>query len=337
MTPVRAGGALRLAGFLPLVLLVASCAAGPRPTTPDGTLAWPPGDPRVRLVDVVPLGELPHRAGGRVLGWLTGNRGTGGLQRPHGVAWKGDDLVVTDPPTGTVLLLGPGGRPLALNRSTLSSPVGVAVCRSGILVTDSRQGRVALLDERLRFVRWFAEGLERPTGIACSEGTVYVAETARHRIVRLAPDGSRRTFGERGSAPGQLNFPTAVALGADGALWIGDTLNFRVQEVDPSTGAPGRIFGRLGDAPGDLPRIKGIAWDGRGHLWVTDAYLDRVELFDPHGTFLMDLGRRGDQPGELSFPAGIAARPDGRVAVVDSLNRRLQIFELLPAHSADPD
>ncbi|MGD2116376.1 MAG: hypothetical protein PVG07_15080 [Acidobacteriota bacterium] len=311
--------------------LAAACTAGPAAVTPDEEMAWPTENPRVRLDRVLSLRELPRGTAGRMLGWLTGERRASGLGRPHGVAWAGDDLVITDPPTGTVLLLGAGGRPLAVNRGAFTSPIGVAVCPAGVVVTDSREGRVGLLDDELRLVGWLAEELDRPTGVACSGAAVYVAETGRHRIVILEPDGSRRTFGGRGSEPGQLNFPTVVAL-ADGSLWVGDTLNFRIQELDAEDGAVRGVFGRLGDAPGDLPRIKGIALDARGRLWVSDAHLDRVALFEPDGTFLMDLGARGDRPGELSFPAGIAARPDGRVAVVDALNRRLQIFELLPGN-----
>jgi sugar lactone lactonase YvrE len=137
------------------------------------------------------------------------------------------------------------------------------------------------------------------------------------------------SFGRRGEAPGELNFPVSVALAAD-SLWIGDTLNFRVQRLDLSNGIPLGQLGRLGDTSGDTPRLKGIAQDAAGHLWLTDGQLDRVTLYDPDGVFLMSIGRTGSDPGEFAFPAGVAAHPDGRIAVADSLNRRVQIFRILP-------
>jgi sugar lactone lactonase YvrE len=124
-----------------------------------------------------------------------------------------------------------------------------------------------------------------------------------------------------------------MALGGD-ALWVGDTLNFRLQRFDPVTGKFLSQFGRLGDAPGELPRLKGLAVDSKGRLWISDGYLDQVALFQTDGTFLMSFGGKGSSRGEFSFPAGIAAHEDGRMAVVDSLNRRVKIFAPVPPEAA---
>jgi sugar lactone lactonase YvrE len=136
------------------------------------------------------------------------------------------------------------------------------------------------------------------------------------------------TIGERGSQPGEFNFPTTIALGV-GSLWVGDTLNFRIQRLDAVHGEPLREFGQLGDAPGEMPRIKGITIDASGFLWISDAHLNQVSLYDPDGTFLMYLGETSETDDGFSFPAGIASHPDGRIAVVDSLNRRIQVYRLV--------
>jgi len=172
------------------------------------------------------------------------------------------------------------------------------------------------------------EGLNRPTGVACAEGRIFVVETGAHRVLVREADGSRWSIGGRGDAAGELNFPTAVAVAA-GSLWVGDTLNFRVQRFDAVSGEALGSFGQLGDAPGQTPRLKGLAVDAAGHLWVSDALLDRLSIYSPQGRLLISLGRPGAAPGELAFPAGVAAHPDGRVVVVDSFNRRLQIFKLI--------
>ena len=293
---------------------------------------WPPESPRLALERLV---ETRRDAGARgpayqrAARWLTGKKEEPLFHRPYGVAWDGDDLLVTDPAAGRVVRLGATGGLTASPEGLLQAPIGVAACARGVAVSDPPNRRVALLDRGLSLVRWLAEDLERPTGLACGGGGVYVVETGRHRVVLLGDDGSRRAFGRRGEAPGELNYPVAIAAAA-GGLWVGDTLNFRLQKLDPE-GRSLSSFGSLGDAAGETPRIKGVAVDRDGHLWVTDAHLDQVALYDGDGAFLIGLGRTGGGPEGFVFPAGVAAHPDGRVAVVDSLNRRLKIFRLLGA------
>jgi DNA-binding beta-propeller fold protein YncE len=312
------------------------CAgAGHRTTTAVEGLAWPPGDPRVRLERILE----PRGSGGGAGGFLrrlAGKADRDALERPYAAAWDGEDLLITDPGSSQVVRLGPGGRITAASRGELASPIGVAVCPAGIVVSDSRGGGVARFDSRLHFEGWIAEGLERPTGVACDGDRVLVVETGRHRVVAFEPTGPQSggawraasCFGQRGGGAGELNYPAAVASGA-GSVWVGDTLNFRLQRFTAADGRFQGSFGHLGDAPGEMPRIKGLAVDRARQLWISDAHLDQVSLYTADGTFLIALGGRGGAPGSFSFPAGIAAHPDGRVAVVDSLNRRIQIFRLV--------
>lgn len=317
-------GAHFVSGWL-LVALIPATLVHPTAARDSPTLAWPPQAPRVRLEKVF----QPRRGRlMRVLRKIAGEPRERGsvFVRPYGVAWDGSDLLITDPGAGRVLRIQPEkGKVRTSYEGDLRSPIGVAACEQGVVVTDSRTGNVLLLDSDLRLRHLLAQGLERPTGVVCHGGEVFVAETGAHRIVGLGAGGARRILGRRGDGPGELNFPTSLTLD-DGGLWVGDTLNFRLQRLDPVTGEAQASFGRLGDAPGELPRLKGLAVDPHGRLWVADAHLNQVALYRRDGTFLMGLGRLGTGPGEFSFPAGIAAHPDGRVVVVDSLNRRLQLF-----------
>lgn len=316
-----------LAGLLALAALTAPTTVGDGSETPRGRAAMSGDRSPVVFEGIV---EPRRRGLVRFLRKLTGERTTAGsFQRPYGVAWDGDELLVTDPGTGQVLRLSPKGRIRAVLDRRMESPIGVAVCSPGVIVTDSRAGTLLVLDRKLRRPQVLAEGLERPTGVACRGSEIFVAETAAHRIAVVTSEGPSRMFGRRGDGDGELNFPTSLALD-DRGLWVGDTLNFRLQRLDPATGEALASFGRLGDAPGDMPRVKGVAVDALDRLWVTDAHLDQVALYRPDGTFLSYLGHPGTRPREFSFPAGLAAHPDGRVAVVDSLNRRLQIFRSLP-------
>ncbi|MFQ5790680.1 MAG: hypothetical protein ACE5JI_09420 [Acidobacteriota bacterium] len=298
-------------------------------------LAWPLGNPRVRLERVIQQRDDLRSGMAKFLSRLGGGKRAALFQRPHGVAWDGDDLLITDPGARRVVRISGRGRVTTSRQGVIGNPIGVAACSQGVVVSDARTGKVALLGPGLGNVRWIAEGLARPTGVACSGPKIFIVETGNHRVLVREPDGSWSSLGERGAEEGRFNFPTSVAV-ANGSLWVGDTLNFRIQRLDATSGSFEETFGKLGDAPGEMPRIKGIAVDSAGHLWVSDAYLDRISLYGPEGTFLMSLGGTGGEPGEFSFPAGIATHPDGRIAVVDSLNRRVQVFRLVAPDEGRP-
>jgi sugar lactone lactonase YvrE len=320
-------------GALVLLLVVSGGCSGNRGVevaTLD-ELRWPAHDPRVALEQMI-----TNRLGPKGL-WrrLAGAGPREFLRRPYGVAWDGDDLLVTDPGAARVLRLDPKGRVRMTAADLVETPIGVAVCDDGIVVSDSRSGRVLLVDADLRLVRQLADGLERPTGIACQGASVFVVETGRHRVLSLSLEENGRvleSFGMRGAGGGELNYPTALAL-HDGSLWVGDTLNFRVQQYAIEDGEYVSTFGSLGDAPGEMPRIKDLEFDRAGQIWISDAQTDHVSLYDRKGTLLLSLGVTGD--GEFSFPTGIAAHEDGRIAVVDSLNRRVAIFRLVPRGAAE--
>lgn len=263
-----------------------------------------------------------------VLAMLSGRRHEPLFNRPYGVAWDGDDLLVSDPAGQRVIRIGKSSVSTSAE-GALEDPVGIAVCGCGIVVTDTRSGRVALLDARLRVVRWLAVGLARPTGVACASSTILVVETAAHRLLEIDPErGIVRTIGERGGGPGQFNFPTSLAV-AGPSLFVGDTLNFRVQHLELASGRFIAAFGTLGDAAGDTPRIKGLAIDNARRVWISDGYLDQLAVYTDGGAFISNIGRSGQGPGEFALPAGVAAHADGRVAVADSLNRRVQVLRVV--------
>ena len=325
-----AGGALIALGT---GLLTASAACAPRAarTSLPAGLAWPPGEPRVALMDVIET----RRAGAALFAWIGGEKNAPLFERPYGLAWQGGDLVVADPAARRLVRVAASGKVTLSGPDPDFAPLAVASCAEGLVASDSESGRVARFDPDLRRVSWLAQGLDRPTGVACDAGAVWVVETGAHRIVVLRRDGSRQVIGGRGTGDGQFNFPVAlVRLG--GTVLVGDTLNFRIQRLDAATGRSLGSFGRLGDAAGDTPRLKGIAVDAAGHVWASDAHLDQVSIYTGQGQLLLSLGRSGTAPGEFAFPAGVAAHPDGRVAVADALNRRVQVFRLLPTVSGKP-
>jgi len=337
----QVGSDLPRYGALAVILAVAFALGGCsaiRKVEPDEPGDLPLNVP-VLLETVIDQQSSPPRLG-KLKRWLKGEQAAASfLVRPYGVAWDGEALLITDPGSGRLFRVGAKRRPESTSRLVLTSPMGVAACPEGIAVTDSVTGRVVLLDRDLELIETIAENLERPTGVTCLSGRVLVVETGRHRVLVLrrsdrAPDDLElgweieNEWGARGAEEGEFNFPAAATLGR-GSIWIGDTLNFRVQRLDLADGRAATVFGNLGNSPGEMPRIKGLAVDREGQLWISDAHLDQISIFGPDGRFLMFLGGNGSDAGRFSFPAGIAAHPDGRVAVVDSLNRRVQVFRVV--------
>ncbi|HSG69339.1 MAG TPA: hypothetical protein VLA12_02935 [Planctomycetaceae bacterium] len=293
----------------------------------------PPRGPRIEAVDV--LSTKSDVEGRRsIIDRITGKPDEQIFVRPYAAAWIGNSLFVTDPGTSSILQLVEGKIVRRFTPERMETPVGIAECNDAIFVTDSSRGRIGSYDKSMSRWEWLDIELVRPTGVACMEEHLFVVETGLHRVVELRNGAIVRKFGERGSGDGQFNFPTLIVISNAGEIFVGDSMNFRIQRFNLNGGFMG-AFGSLGDSPGSMPRIKGVAIDDAGNLWVSDAHLDRVAVYDRDGRFLLDVGRGGQEPGAFSFPAGIAIRGD-RVAIVDSLNRRVQILGVETATEASP-
>jgi sugar lactone lactonase YvrE len=207
----------------------------------------------------------------------------------------------------------------------------VAILGDRLYVSDSTAARIHVFN--------FAGGCEggwvldqgsRPAGIAidATRSRLYVADAGMHQVLGFSPHGQRvLQFGRRGGAAGEFNFPTWLAVDADGNLYVSDALNFRAQIFDPDGKLLG-VLGHQGDGSGDLARPKGIGVDHHGTIYLVDALFDAVQMFDRAGRYLMVFGAGGSGPGHFSLPAGLTIDGD-RIYVADSFNRRVQIFRIL--------
>jgi sugar lactone lactonase YvrE len=228
-------------------------------------------------------------------------------------------------------LKGPRGR-------ALESPMDVACdTNDDIYVTDSVRKQVYVFDLRGRFLRTIGGSgrpggdpsaqLQRPTGMVLDRVArrLYLTDTLRHQVLVFGLDGSLiRAIGQRGTGPGEFNYPTALTLSA-GKLYVVDAMNFRVQAFTPD----GRFlnsFGKPGDQTGTLNRPKGIAADTDGNLYIADASFETVQVFDPDGHLLYYFGSTGTKPGQFQLPSGISITDRNIIYVADSLNRRVQVF-----------
>ncbi len=165
--------------------------------------------------------------------------------------------------------------------------------------------------------------LQGPVDVAVApDGTIYVAEFDGHRVLRLNLDGSVSVVagtgtpgysGDRGPGPAaQINSPRALAVDAEGNLYIADWKNRAIRRVDTrgqimtvaglgtgraSGGAPAMIAG-LGP-PLDLALGPG------GRLYVLQQNTFTVSVLRAPSPDDPVLACRGD-------PAAMAARPPFR-------------------------
>lgn len=333
-----------LGAALALAACVASvgCQATWTPATvaPPAPLQWPPAPAtaRVRYSSAL-TGFTRDRSVGTVLQSVAfgTSQSAGGFLLPVAVTTGSDGrMAVADTGCSCVHLFLPRTqKALRLSgseRERIVSPVAVAFDDADRLYVSDSAGALFGFDAEgaPRFVVRSAAGraLRRPTGMvwASDRRLLYVVDTLAHGVEVFDTDGnSRFSFGKRGAAAGELNFPTHIARAATGELYVTDALNFRVAIFD-ADGRAIATFGRHGDGSGDLAMPKGVAIDSEGVIYVVDALFDNVQLFGRDGEFLLTVGARGTGFGEFWLPSGAWMDGKGRLYVCDTHNHRIQVF-----------
>jgi DNA-binding beta-propeller fold protein YncE len=333
-----------------LALSVAGCGQPPatqrEPPIPPELLVWPrpPADARVRFVRSV---ETPADWGvsgagfQRFMDKLTG-QAPFRFVRPTGVAARGHALFVADPGAQSLVVFDSADsreRKIdKIGQEKLVSPVAVALGPANkVFLVDSALRKIFVVDEQ-GHLQWTIGGegrLARPSGLAydSARDRLYVADAAAHRIIVFAADGRMLdSFGSNGSAPGEFNYPTHLALTRDGNLLVTDALNYRVQTLSRD-GRPLAEFGHVGDGSGNFSSPKGIGADSAGSIYVVDALFDAVQIFTADGSLLLGFGERGTRPGRFWLPNGLFIDADDTIYVADAYNQRISVFERVASKS----
>ena len=172
-----------------------------------------------------------------------------------------------------------------------------------------------------------AAGFFNPKGVAVdSGGNIYIADTLNDTIRKLSPGGGVVTIagsaGTSGVSDGQgtaaLFFnPSAIAVDAQGNLYVADTPNQLIREISPSgkvttlAGVPGTAGSVDGPAASaEFYNPGGVAVDGSGDVYVADTYNDTIRMI------------AGGQVTTIAGQPGVAGSNDGaaRSAHFDSPN-----------------
>lgn len=239
---------------------------------------------------------------------------------------------------------------------SLSSPSGTAVDRRGdLFIADADHHRIVELDVSGIVTTIAGTGvggfsgdggeataatLATPQDVAVDGlGNVYIADQGNQRIRRVDPAGIITTvagtslagsFGDSGPAIlAELDEPSAVAVDGRGDIFIADTANNRIREVDAS----GTITTVAG-ADGSLLQPNGLAVDDDGELIISDSGHNQIDCLDvvrqltviANGLGLAGFSGDGGPAldAELGNPFGVSIGSNGEIFVADRTNNRIR-------------
>ncbi len=193
-----------------------------------------------------------------------------------------------------------------------------------------------------------AAELDSPQGIAVdATGNLYIADTHNHRIRKvnastsiittIAGTGAQGFSGDNGpAAAAELNLPTALAIDAQGNLYLADTRNHRIRKVNISTGIITTIAGTgtqgySGDngpaTAAELDSPQGIAADAAGNLYLADTHNHSIRKIAASTGIISTIagtgaaGNSGDSgpatAATLRLPRGVAIDAAGNLYLAD--------------------
>lgn len=197
--------------------------------------------------------------------------------------------------------------------------------------------------------------LNTPSGVALDgAGNVYIADTGNNvvreieaatGIIRtVAGNGTAGNAGDRGLAvTANLNQPLGVTVDLAGNLFIADTGNNRIREVDPVyhvifhvAGDPNGAAGYSGDnGPAASAMLNGpnaVAFDGSGDMIIPDALNNVVRKVWTNST-IFTLAGGGTSPiiygpdatqAKLNLPSAVVVDPAQNIYIADTQGQAIR-------------
>jgi hypothetical protein len=229
---------------------------------------------------------------------------------------------------------GPGGTA----SSVFNEVRGIAFDASGdVIAMDTVNQRVVVFNAAGNILntcgqRGFTStgGFNWPRGVAFdpSTGNYWIADTKQSDIQVLQPIASGcngiAKFGVLGTATGDDNYPSSIAIG-NGYAWIADTRNNRVESWNVSTRAAVSTYGTKGSGSGHFSSPAGVGIDpSTGNLFVADSLNNRVVELKVSGGHVVSTVATFTTG--FRSPYGGASNGHGLLAVADRTNNRVVVL-----------
>src|ERR1700730_6594501 len=163
-------------------------------------------------------------------------------------------------------------------------------------------------------------------------GDIFVADghggDTNARIVKFSPDGKFiKTWGKKGSAPGEFDTPHTLAMDSRGRLFVGDRQNNRIQIFDQDGNFIDQLF--------QFSRPSGVFIDAGDTIYVADSESESVSKNHDGWKRGIRIGKIADgrvaafipDPAEkattTSSAEGVAADRSGNIFGAEAGSRRL--------------
>lgn len=176
--------------------------------------------------------------------------------------------------------------------------------------------------------------LTDPTSVALDvRGYIYVADAARNAVVAYSPyywgAPLLGSSGQKGPALGQFDGLGQIALDFEPRVFAGETVNGRIQVLDPSRGTLAPLYGFGITEPGGWGPVAGLAIDSKERIVVSSSNPTQpLRYYSQNGALNFSMNAAG--PAQLSAPLGLTFDPLDRLAVADTGNNRVQLFLFSP-------
>ena len=191
--------------------------------------------------------------------------------------------------------------------------------------------------------------------LAASAQNAQISLPAAGIINTLAGNGTKSNTGDNGPATSaQLYYPDGVAVDANGNIFIADTYNNRIREVNFSTGLISTIAGFGASGPANagyspdgtlatsalLNQPQGVAVDSSGNVYIADTanHVVREVMATTNGSMIAGNiytiagNHTGNFSGDggpainaaLDYPVGITLDSSGNLYIADTHNNRVR-------------
>lgn len=214
--------------------------------SPDGKWVYIADTWNHRIVKFTANGEPVHAWGYPNFGQTSDPYGFWG---PRGLAVDQQGRVyVTDTGNKRVVIFDSNGQyltqfgQLGMEPGQFDEPVGIALDAQGnVYVADTWNSRVQVfspLPDGLTFLPltqwpiagWYGQSLDNKPYLAVGpDGDVFVTDPEMYRVLEFSPQGAFiRGWGEYGSGLANIGLAAAVAVDAQGRVWVSDAGNHRI-------------------------------------------------------------------------------------------------------------
>ena len=153
--------------------------------------------------------------------------------------------------------------------------------------------------------------LNQPNDVViAANGDVFVAQghtpgpDGDARVLKFDKTGKFiKSWGGKGSGPGQFQVAHGIAIDAKGLLWVADRENQRIQVFDQD----GKFVREI--------KYKGLPCSldiGRQYIYMVNGFAGQVLRLDLNGKVLAAIGKPGKGPGRVRRSAHDRRQPEGR-------------------------